>query len=416
MISMTEAIKLILQHQKRGSPKKTSLDLAYRQVLAQDVFSPIDLPIFDASAMDGFAVRAGGTISATRDRPVHLEILEEIWAGKIPQKELTEKTCARIMTGAMLPRGTDAIVMQEEVIRDGTKIRITTPVREGSHIRNCGEELSKGDLLLPKGTRLTPPVLGLLASVGIENFLIYPKPQVTIIPTGTELIRPGETLKPGEIYESNSHALRAALEEMTITPVVSPIIGDNRSELHDILSQALRDSTHVIVCGGVSVGDRDYNRNIFADCRVEQVFWKVAQKPGKPLFFGMRNATSVFGVPGNPASSLFCFYEYIRPALLKYMGYSNESLFLEKEKAILLDTVTKKKGKTYFIRGHAFEKLGKTYVKVLAKQGSHMLSSFAQANCLLVIEQDLEEAKPNDVATIHWLPNRFDETRRPYAN
>lgn len=408
MITVQKAKDLIIKNQERGMPENAALDHALGQVVARDIHSPVAVPLFDASAMDGFAIRARDTMEATEDKPVRLKILEEIWAGKRPQKEVIQGHCARIMTGAMIPKGADAVVMQEHVTIDETGILLTRPVPQRSHIRYRGEELQKGDLLLAKGTRLSAPVIGLLAGAGIKDCPVYPRPRVVIIPTGSELAKPGNPPKPGEIYESNSYALTAALAELTITAVVSPIIRDNRNELYKAVDKALGHATHVILCGGVSVGDYDFNKSVLADMNVEPVFWKVAQKPGKPLFFGTRGKTTVFGLPGNPASSLLCFYEYVRPALLKYMGYAEENLFLPEKQAVLLGPVSKKRGKTYFIRGRAFENYGKTFAHPLPREQSHMMSSFAKANCFIVMPEDVETLRADDLATIHCFGRPYD--------
>jgi len=396
MITTTEAKKLILDNQEKNKSALVPLKEATNLFLAKDLAAPISLPVFDSSAMDGFALRSDETEN-------ELTIVEEIWAGKNPEKTIKNGQCARIMTGAMIPEGADTVIMQEDVTVTGSTMKFECQIKKGSHVRLEGEEIKTGDTVLLKDHKLTPATLGLISSLGIDKCEAYLRPKVTIIATGTELVSPGEKLEASQIYESNSFALKSALDELPVDVTVFGPIEDDKTKLYDIINIALERSTHVIICGGVSVGDYDHNKSILNDLQVKSVFWKVAQKPGKPLFFGKKDSVSVFGVPGNPASSLVCYYEYIRPAILKSIG-SESDVFLKEDKAILTDDVKKKAGREHFIRAFAEKRDGKLCVTPLTKQGSHMMVSFARANCFVVLGKDVESLNEGSEVDLHWLP------------
>lgn len=405
MLSVNAAKKMILESQPAGEPEETSLADAYGLILAEDVFSPIDLPVFDSSAMDGYALRAEETSLASAASPVFLRETEDIWAGKTSERAVAANCCARIMTGAKMPEGANAVVMREKVLLREGGIALDQPVPFGDNVRKKGEEIRRGDKILNAGITLTAPAIAVLAGSGIPGVKTCPRPRVTIIPTGSELKSPGEVLSGAQIYESNSFALAAALAELGIKAAVHAVVPDDKKALHTAVEEALDGSTHVLMIGGVSVGDYDHNKAVLADCRVTEVLWKVAQKPGKPLFVGKRKETMVFGLPGNPASSLTCFYEYVRPALLKFMG--GEAPFgLFSAQARLAGAFTKKTGLTHFIRGHAAMTDGRLAVVPLDRQQSHMMSSFAEANCLLVIPEESGTMPAGAIVEIHWLPGK----------
>lgn len=402
MIDVETAKKLILQNQPQAKVQIQNIRNAAGFYLAEDVFSQTDLPVFDASAMDGYVLRC---------EDAEFSVIEEIWAGKVPQKIINAGQCARIMTGAMIPPGADTVVMQENVQREGNILKVNGPLKVGQHIRRKGEEIKAGEEIMKQGEKITPAALGCLASAGIAVVHVFAKPKVCIIPTGSELAVQGSALSPGQIYESNSFALRAAISELGIDANVFPIQRDDQAHITSALSKALSEATHVIVCGGVSVGEYDFVKKAFADCHVKEVFWKVAQKPGKPLFFGVRDDVNVFGLPGNPASSLVCYYEYIRAALLAYeRGLQTKNsdvseLQLKNDTAVLCEPVTKKKGLTYFMRGKAVADGEKISVMVLPQQDSHMMKSFLQSNCLVVLSESAEFFDAGTRVKIHYLPS-----------
>jgi molybdopterin molybdotransferase len=288
---------------------------------------------------------------------------------------------------------------------------VTDPLQAGQHIRKQGAEIKVADVLMKRGEKITARALGCLASAGISDVSVFAKPKVCIIPTGSELALPGEALSRGQIYESNSLALKAAISELGIEAQVLPIQRDDQVLITSTLSKVFPQMTHVMVAGGISVGEYDFVKKSFAECQVEEVFWKVAQKPGKPLFFGVRNGVNVFGLPGNPASSLVCFYEYIRAALIACQRGLDVKVVdvtewqLKSDRAILCEPVNKKKNLTYFMRGKTVSDGEKISVMVLPQQDSHMMQSFLKANCLVILPATEEFFDAGTCVKIHWLPD-----------
>lgn len=414
MLDFQSALKKILEFQDCGDAQEISLDKAslvkaQGRVLAQDVVSPIDLPVFDNSAMDGFAVILGDLVDASLEAPVTLNVVEAVWAGKTPEAILHSGDCVRIMTGAMITQGADAVVMKEKVRAEGNHVVFSAPTKPGENIRRCGEEIRRGDLLLKAGTSLTPAAMGLLASVGINQVSVVSLPKIAIIPTGSELTLPGEKLFGAQIYESNSYALAAAINQIGLTSQVFPPVRDDPHLLRDVFKQALTTCSYVLVTGGVSVGDFDHGKNIFSELGVTEIFWQVAQKPGKPLYFGRRGTTNVFGLPGNPASTLTCFYEYVLPALRKSSGVpfsENRSggWGCEESLAQLENDVKKKPGFMTFLRGLTKTLPdGRLSVRVLQGQESHKMSSFAVSDVIVLVDESTEYLPEGSRVRIHKI-------------
>ena len=403
MISVHEAQKQILNLQTKTPTICIELNRAQGYVLAQDIFSQLDIPHFNSSAMDGIAVRSSDLQNASSAQPVVLKIIDEISAGKIPDKIILPGTCARIMTGAPVPKSADAVIMQENVSFDKNVVLIINPVKQGSHIRKQGEEIQAGSHLLNKGHVLNPASIGCLASAGIANCMVYAKPRVTILTTGSELKQLGEPLGFGQIYDSNSLCLKAAIQKIGIAPKIIGPIADEPEKLKEAINEALRDSDHVIICGGVSVGKYDFNKTIIAKLGVKDIFWQVAQKLGKPLYFGMYNDTSVFGVPGNPASALVCYYEYILPALLCSMGFEKNASLPKNNFALISETYHKQAGRQHFVKAQTYIEQGVLRTTPLKQQDSHMMLSFANANSLIIAPENIEALKANTLVEIHWL-------------
>lgn len=402
MITVQEAQKIILQTQEKLGQKELLLKDSLHRILAKDVHSKIAIPGFDNSAMDGYALAFENELT---DEQV-FQVVEDIPAGKQPQRELSSGECARIMTGAPLPKGAKAVVMQEHVAVQDDTISIQKPVKVGENIRYQGEEIQPGQKILSQGTLLSPSHISLLSSLGETTALVFNTPRVTIIPTGSELAMPGTPLTPGQIYESTSIGLKLALQEIGIPAIVTPIVKDDPTELRFALSQSLKNSTHVLLCGGVSVGDYDFNKDVLAALDVETLFWKVSQKPGKPLYFGKKQNALVFGLPGNPVSSMVCFYKYIRPCMLKAMGHDSSHVFLSSVQATLTTDCKKKKGRSHFVRAQ-LSKTGNEYqVTPLSRQGSHMMSGLADANALMHLTAEQENVTSGTSVEVFCLPNR----------
>lgn len=403
MITVKEAKQTIIKEIPKGPSVRVPLDKAWQRVLAEDVMSPLDSPLFDASAMDGFAIRHEETYRASRNCPSYFKNIGLIAAGDVASQPLNPNETFKVMTGAMIPKGTTAVIPQEEILFDtaGTLL-VSREVERGENIRCKGEEIKKGTLALPKNTFLNAGAIGFLASLGVSDVPIYAPPKVFILTTGSELVKDISELTEGKIIESNSYSLKAALQEIGITPLLSSPVPDIAKVLHAVIEYQLQNTDFLLITGGVSVGVFDLVKEILAKQDVETLFWQVAQKPGKPLYFGRRENIFVFGLPGNPASSLVCFYEYVRPALLQWIGYPD--LFLLSDKGKLSKPFCKKDERLYFVRARALKTSEGIFVNPLEGQESHRMHAFADANCLMVVPQEIKSLQKGDAVTIHWLP------------
>lgn len=387
MISVTEARKLIAGNCNREKTESRLLSKSQGYVLAKPVFSPVDTPPFHQSAMDGYAFSFENW-----DGKSDLEIVGEIQAGSKEVIEIKPLQAARIFTGAALPAATDTVVMQEHVTKNGNQIHINnTQLVKGTNVRSRGSQTRKSELALDKGQLLTPPAISFLAGIGIEKVDVFSKPSISIIVTGKELIQPGNKITEGKIYESNSYGLTGGLNAIDITPTSIEIVDDVEAEIVNAINRQLN-SDILILTGGVSVGDYDFVPKTLERCGVKNIFHKVKQKPGKPFYFGKRNQTLVFGLPGNPASALTCFYEYIIPA----MGSFTKKQYQRKLKLLLSNDFKKKAGLTYFLKG----KTNDEEVMILNNQESYMMNSFALADCLIELEEEKEQFMKGEMVNV----------------
>lgn len=398
MLSVEEAKTLILSNQMPKSQETVSLENAFKRVLATEILSPCDMPLFNASAMDGYA------FSHQAQKMEFTVIAESLAAGQLCKTPIQKHQAVRIMTGAALPADVDTVVAQELVERQDNQIRLIKPIVKGENVRECGEEIREGAVVLTPSTVLNANHLSYLAGLGISELKVSANPKVCIIPTGSELVNPSEPRLPGQIYESTSIGLKLAMQELGIAAEVTPIIPDDPAALTQILLDKLKTSTHILLCGGVSVGDFDFNKSVLADCGVATVFWKVAQKPGKPFYFGRKGDSQVFGMPGNPVSSMICYYEYVRAALCKYQGRLDTECSLKTATAKLKTPITKKLGITHFIRAWLEYENITLMASTLTKQGSHMMSGLSVANGLIVAPAEVDQLATNQEVTVHWLP------------
>jgi len=385
MISVDTAKSLIQENTKPLPLHKVTLAIAAGYTLGVDVYATIDIPAFQQSSMDGYAIRF-------QDSSISLDINGEMQAGTDQQFSLLPGQAARIFTGAPLPDGADTVVMQEKVQINNGKLIISDPyLAAGQHVRNKGAEAKSGELAMVKGSKLTPAAIGFLAGLGFTDVEIYRAPAVGIIATGKELQQPGQDLSFGQVYESNSYSLTAALELAQINKINFYSADDNLEELTAVLQEALKNNDVVLLTGGVSVGDYDFVLRAAEQCAIEQIFHKVKQKPGKPLYFGKKDDKVVFGLPGNPSSVLSCFYQYVLPALEILMNYKSNVALKDQLSSSLKTSLTtlthecvKPAGLTHFLKAHFAD--GK--VTPLNAQESFRMSSFAQANCMIELEEE----------------------------
>jgi molybdopterin molybdotransferase len=409
MISVAEAQNRIVEMMPRPTVERVGLAEAHTRILAEEVLSPFDLPSFHQSAMDGYALRAADTHAASEQTPSLLRVPDTmIAAGAVPSREVGMQEALRIFTGAPIPTGADAVVRQEEVTLRGRHIVVGRPLRNGENIRRRGEEVRMGDMLFRPGIRLTPAAIGVLATIGREEVSVFALPRVGILTTGSEIIAPTDTKTNGKIFDSNSPALAAALAELRIAPAFAATCPDDKDSLRRHLRAGLERADFLLVTGGVSVGDLDFVREMAAESGVGEVFWRVKQKPGKPLYFGHCpghagiNDRFLFGLPGNPVSALVCFYEFVRPALLRFLG--GDEIFLPRLQAALTVPLKKRAGLTHFMRGRIFATGQGNRVHLLPRQDSHMMTGFAQANCLIVLPEEREDWETGAEVECHLLP------------
>jgi molybdopterin molybdotransferase len=390
LVSVEQARALIAASISRVQPAVKELARSSGLAIAQDIFSPLDIPAFDQSSMDGYAVHVEDI-----KRPL---IVQGVMAAGHAQPEMLQRNHAmRIFTGAPLPAGSDTVIMQEKVIVHSSDIQITDPeIEKGTHVRKRGSELKKDELVLKKGTVITAPVAGLLASLGFSTVPVYPRLSISIIATGNELQMPGRPLEAGQTYESNTVFLLAALKPFAETLKSALYVEDNQEKIQEVLSTSIRGSDLVILTGGVSVGDFDFVRKAADHLGVHCKFHKVKQKPGKPLYFGTKENTIIFGLPGNPASVVSCYYEYVLPAVRFIMHLPQEELV----SATLKNDFEKVKGLTQFLK--AFYAEGE--VEILEAQESYRLRSFASANCLVALDENRLAYEKGETVKLRLLP------------
>lgn len=393
MISVDEAKKIVNENTQALTPVTRPLEGAAGLVLADDVYARMDIPGFRQSSMDGYALSFDDWKANPR-----LTISGEIAAGSTNDTPLTPGHAVRIFTGAPVPPGADTVVMQEKArVENGMLIIEDEYLRTGANVRDAKGEISAGMLALSKGNWLTPAAMGFLIGIGVTQVTVYPQPRVSIIVTGDELRQPGEPLRYGQVYESNSRVLLAALEQLHIGDVRVLYAEDSLDVLNAVLARALEDSDLVFLTGGISVGDYDFVLQATIDNGVRQLFHRIKQRPAKPLYFGKKGARYVFGLPGNPASGLTSFYEYVLPAL-GIMTQRGDRLRVLK--APLASPFQKSAGLTHFLKG-VYD--GRT-ATTMGGQESFRLSSFARANCLIQIDEAVTHCAAGEMVEVHLLP------------
>lgn len=374
MVSISEAHAII--DSVTQNLLKIEKDIAFSggYCTAEDCISKIDFPPFDQSAMDGYAVNDSDVIQ-------NFKLISEIKAGDNGLSfNLKSGEACRVFTGAMLPSGTRVVVKQEDVIVENGIVRLTKPYTLGDNIRLKGEQIKIGQTAVPKFSILNPGAIGYLATIGNKKVKVFKKPTISILATGNELVKLGEDLSLGKIFESNTYTLQAALKEFGFK-ANSSVVEDDFESISAAIAEGIDNCDLLLITGGISVGDYDFVGRILKNQQVEELFYKVRQKPGKPLFFGRKGNTLIFALPGNPAAVLTSFYIYILPTLQKMIG--RKSSFLPMKKAKLMTSFEKTPNLGFFMKGLC----DKENVSILSAQSSAMLSSFIEANCLIYLEE-----------------------------
>ncbi|MEP7196130.1 MAG: molybdopterin molybdotransferase MoeA [Saprospiraceae bacterium] len=387
MITVSEAKNLILKHSLGYRYKTVDLLSSLNYVLSESVYSEIDSPPFHQSAMDGYAFSFNEW-----DKKSPLTIMGEVQAGNSFDSVISGNQTVRIFTGATMPIGTDTVVVQEKISKVETKLFIEDPnIQYGVNVRLQGSQIKKVELALAKDTLMTAAATSYLAALGVTTVEIYSNPKIGLIITGKELVAAGNLLNEGQIYESNSIALLACLQQMSIVPESVEIIDDNEEAL-SIAIQKVLGLDIIILTGGVSVGDYDLVPSALENNKVEKIFHKVKQKPGKPFLFGKYKQTLIFALPGNPAAVLTCFYQYIVPAISAF----TRKQYFENFTLPLAENYKKKSGLCYFLKG----KIENQKAYILENQESYLLNSFALANCLIELDEEQEEFPKGELVKV----------------
>ncbi len=376
LLTIEEAQRLILE-QARPLPAETvPLEEAGGRVLAGPMRAAVDLPPFASSAMDGFAVRS-------EDTPGTLPVVARIAAGAPATRALGSGEAMEISTGGVVPKGADAVIPIEYVVEHDNEVEVPERAAAGAHVRPRGGDLHAGDTVLEAGVRLDPARLGALAAAGVAEVACSRRPRAAVLATGTELRQPGEPLGPGEVYEANGLILAAQLASAGADVTRLPAVADDEEAHRAALERGL-EADVLVTSGGVSVGPHDLVRRIEAELGVEEVFWRVAVKPGKPVSFGVRGATLVFGLPGNPVSSFVGFELFVRPAVLALQGYSNPLPRFEPGR--LAAALRQNPARDELVRARKSDATdGAVELEPLAGQESHMIARAAAADALVLV-------------------------------
>lgn len=393
----SEALSLILESVRPSGAETVMLEQSLGRVLAEAVSANRDLPPYDVSAMDGFAVRSVDVAIV----PASLTVIEDIKAGDMPTRTVQAGQSARIMTGAPMPHGADAVIRVEDTRElSAGNVRIDKAVKPGNDVRPRGESMKNGEVVLKAGTEITPGVIGVLATVKAAQFEVYRRPSVAILSTGDELEGMCDPVDPNKIPESNTYALMGQVQALGIEPVLLGIARDEPAELRRYLQEGLQFDV-LLVSGGTSVGVHDYVRPTLEALGVQMKFWRVAIKPGHPLAFGEASNTVVFGLPGNPVSSMVCFEEFVAPTLRRMMG--NMRLYRRTVTARLAHPVKFRPGRTEFVRVSLARDAAGYIASSTGSQSSGVLMSMARADGLLVIPSDSTDLAEDEQVIVQLL-------------
>ncbi|NOQ71089.1 MAG: molybdopterin molybdenumtransferase MoeA [Crocinitomix sp.] len=390
MINVEAAIAILKENEVNLRSKKITVRTALGHVLAEDVLSPIDMPSFDQSAMDGYAFNFQAEIAS-------YQVIDEVAAGSSNNPKLKIGEGVRIFTGAMVPDDANIVVQQEWIKREDNLATITESVQIGRNIRLKGEQIKAGSIALEKGTEMTPAGIGFLTGLGIVEINVIATPKISLITTGNELVKAGNELKAGQIYESNSAMLATALEQFDFHDFSVDTVSDIYELTKLTIQAAIHESDVVILTGGISVGDYDFVGKALQELEVEQLFYKINQKPGKPIYVGKKGNTLIVALPGNPAAALTCFYIYVLPALQQMMGKGFNGL--EKVNLPMGEAYTKKGTRAEFLKA----KIEDGQLFVLGMQSSAMLRSFAKADALVYIPATTASVAKSDLVTTYKL-------------
>lgn len=386
MIQVTQALSIITENSCKMPIRKIEVAKSLGFILAEAIYSPIDMPPFRQSAMDGYAF--------SYSELKQFNVVSTSKAGDFSNSIIHKNQAIRIFTGAFVPDCLDTVVMQEHTKSNEENLKIIKMPNAFANVRSKGEQIKKEELVLEKDTLITPAAIGFLACLGITEINVYKKPKVVIVVTGNELVKAGKKLPKGKIFESNSVMLTAALQGMGVDKIKIFRVKDNLKSTKKTLQNCLSTFDVVLVSGGISVGDYDFVKEALLSNGVEELFYTINQKPGKPLFFGKKDKTLVFALPGNPASALTSFYIYVHPALKINMGF--DTIHLNQINRKITTPFENTTGKSLFLKGFYNDES----VTVLESQSSAMLNTFATANGLIYLPYDEVLIKKNQEVSV----------------
>jgi molybdopterin molybdotransferase len=406
LLSIEDARNRVLAEASPLPTETVILADALGSVVAEDIVASHNVPPFDNSGMDGYAVHAIDLAEATAEMPARLPIVETLPAGRVANKALARGEAVRIMTGAPMPIGADAVAQSEITSEKDGYVLIYEPVRPGKNIRRAGEDVVTGDRVLAAGTPLHPAEIGVLASLGHSRVLVHKRPRVVIISTGSELVEVDQPLGPGQIRNSNSYTIQAMCRQLGADATILGIVPDDYQATRRAFEAGLEYDV-LLSSGGVSVGKFDFVKDVQAELGVEQRLWGVAMKPGKPLVFGVRGKTLVFGLPGNPVSAMVGFELFVRSALLRLMGYRKTTRPLYQ--AVIEEDVANPDGRTYVVRVRAWREDGTWHISSTGAQGSGILRSMVGANGLAFVPGGLRGVRAGEQVEFLLLREDLEE-------
>ena len=401
MLSVEEASQQLLSYFDTLEPENVPVLESLDRVLAEDVFADVDIPPLANTAMDGYAVQSADTQGASLQTPVELRIIADLAAGYVSDHKVVSGTCIRIMTGAPMPQGANAVVPFEDTERDGDHVRLFKSAKPEDNVRQAGEDVRKGALVLRRGCRIRPQEIGMLATVGHKLVRVTRRPRVAILATGDELVEVDAPLGPGKIRNSNSYSNAAQVLTTGGVPVLLGIAHDQLEELTAKIRSGLAQKVDLfLTSGGVSVGDFDVVKQVLA-AEGEMTFWRVRMKPGKPLAFGRIGGVPLLGMPGNPVSAMVSFELFARAAILKMLGQCDAAR--PTVEATLVDGLKHKDNRRHFVRVKVSEKDGGFQASITGDQGSGRLSTMVEGNGLAIIPEDWTSAPPGSRVRVMLL-------------
>jgi molybdopterin molybdotransferase len=407
MIAVEEALKIILTGCRPLGLEKVDILNARGRVIGEDIVALRDIPSVSNAAKDGYALRSGDTKDAKAGKPAVFEVIETIAAGRVPRKTVKDGQAARIMTGARIPKGADAVVCREDTVESGKTVLIKSAASPGLEVRFPGEDVRKGKRVIAAGSVLRPGHIGMLAALGKARVSVYQRPRVAILATGDELVDIEIDPPAGKVVNSNSYALAAQVLECGGIPVMLGIGRDQKEELVEKFHVARR-SDVILSSGGVSVGDYDFVKDVMGDIGNAMHFWRVAMRPGKPLAYGAIDGVPLFGLPGNPVSVMVSFEQFVRPFLLKMQGHTR--IFRQTFTAESAQDIKKSAGIKHFIRAVVQKEKGRYVARMTGEQGSGILTSMVTANAFIVLNENVSCVKKGEKVVLQLLDETLIKT------